>query len=138
MLHFCGFYFWNSGLNFVMQMIVIYITWLPRLRRQFEKCCRYENFVLHERFLYEDFNVVIWWNTSHELLVTSWKLKIMSWNLKVQVAGSKTRVTSSNPRVTSLNLRLQIYKLQVWIHELQVQIHEFKNHLINKNSRKKP
>ena len=39
MLHFCALYFWNSGLNFVTQMIVTYVTWLLSLRRQLEKCC---------------------------------------------------------------------------------------------------
>ena len=38
-------------------MIVAYITWLLSLRRQLEKCCRKENFALHERLHYKDFDV---------------------------------------------------------------------------------
>ena len=48
---------WNSGLNLVTQMVVTYVTWLLSLRRQLEKYCRQEKFVLHERLHCKDFDV---------------------------------------------------------------------------------
>ena len=36
-LHFCALYFWNSGLKFVTQMIVIHVTWLLSVGGQLEK-----------------------------------------------------------------------------------------------------